>query len=249
MYIWLIHPLQDLLLPRSIIQRLAKGVLPPNTSIQKDAILALTKSATVFISMLASTANEVTERKTIQSQDVIKGLREIEMDQVMQIGVIGKDGKKSSRVEREVEMWESEVRGKRRGYRERVKARESGAGDTTMGTLVGEAEGEEHETKRQRLDPDDAGREGSAGPITQGTNNIKLNVGRRKSDEDQIEDDVGDEDADDSSEEEVFEDAEEDQDEPQADDDIDVDDESSRRKGVLAPDGRGEVDDSGDDSE
>jgi histone H3/H4 len=46
--------LQDLTLPKSIITRLAKGVLPPNTQIQANAILALSKSATVFINYLAS---------------------------------------------------------------------------------------------------------------------------------------------------------------------------------------------------
>ena len=45
---------QDLMLPRSIITRLAKGVLPPNTQIQQNAILAMTKSATVFINHLAN---------------------------------------------------------------------------------------------------------------------------------------------------------------------------------------------------
>lgn len=201
--------------------------------------------------MLASTANEVTERKTIQSHDVIKALREIEMDQVMQIGVMAQDGKRGGRVEREVEMWESEVRGKRRGYRERVKARESGAGDTTMGSVDVAADDEEHETKRQRIDINgDGARDSSTGPITHGTNNIKLNVGRRRSDDERFGDDGGDEDAvDESSEEEVFEDAEEDQDEAQVEDDVDVDDETSRRKGALAPDGRVEVGDSGDESE
>lgn len=44
---------QDLTLPKSIITRLAKGVLQPNTQIQANAILALSKSATVFINYLA----------------------------------------------------------------------------------------------------------------------------------------------------------------------------------------------------
>jgi hypothetical protein len=46
--------IDDLSLPKSIITRLAKGVLPPNTQIQANAILAMSKSATVFISHLAS---------------------------------------------------------------------------------------------------------------------------------------------------------------------------------------------------
>jgi len=37
-----------------MIMRLAKGVLPGNTQIQKDALLALSKSATVFINHLAA---------------------------------------------------------------------------------------------------------------------------------------------------------------------------------------------------
>jgi histone H3/H4 len=47
--------LQDLNLPKSIVQRLAKGVLPPNTQIQKDALLAMSKSATVFVNYITST--------------------------------------------------------------------------------------------------------------------------------------------------------------------------------------------------
>ncbi|KAL9012177.1 MAG: hypothetical protein Q9173_003046, partial [Seirophora scorigena] len=45
--------IEDLSLPRSMVQRLAKGVLPPNTQIQKDAITAMSKGATVFVSYIA----------------------------------------------------------------------------------------------------------------------------------------------------------------------------------------------------
>ncbi len=44
--------LQTYALPKSIITRLAKGVLPANTQIQANAILAITKSTTLFISHL-----------------------------------------------------------------------------------------------------------------------------------------------------------------------------------------------------
>ena len=40
-------------MPRTMIQRLAKGVLPPNTQIQKDAITAFTKAATLFVSYIS----------------------------------------------------------------------------------------------------------------------------------------------------------------------------------------------------
>ena len=45
---------QDLSLPKSMVARLAKGVLPANTQIHKDALLALHKSATVFVNYIAS---------------------------------------------------------------------------------------------------------------------------------------------------------------------------------------------------
>ena len=45
---------QDLTLPKSMVARLAKGVLPANTQIHKDALLALHKSATVFVNYIAS---------------------------------------------------------------------------------------------------------------------------------------------------------------------------------------------------
>ncbi|KAF4630092.1 hypothetical protein G7Y89_g8050 [Cudoniella acicularis] len=46
--------IEDLNLPKSIVTRLAKGVLPPNTQIQGNAMLAMTKSATVFVNYLAT---------------------------------------------------------------------------------------------------------------------------------------------------------------------------------------------------
>ncbi|KAF4510630.1 hypothetical protein G6O67_002506 [Ophiocordyceps sinensis] len=69
--------IEDLTLPKSIITRLAKGVLPPNTQIQANAILAMSKGATLFISYLASHANEHTtnaNKKTISPADVFKAL-------------------------------------------------------------------------------------------------------------------------------------------------------------------------------
>ncbi len=46
--------IEDFTLPRSIITRLTKGVLPPNTQVQGNAILAMSKSTTVFINYLAA---------------------------------------------------------------------------------------------------------------------------------------------------------------------------------------------------
>ncbi|KAI1308070.1 histone-fold-containing protein [Xylaria venustula] len=73
--------IEDLTLPKSIITRLAKGVLPSNTQIQANAILAMSKSATVFINHLANAANEHTQnnnKKTIMPGDVFAALEDIE---------------------------------------------------------------------------------------------------------------------------------------------------------------------------
>ncbi|KAI1079553.1 histone-fold-containing protein [Whalleya microplaca] len=75
--------IEDLNLPKSIITRLAKGVLPPNTQIQANAVLAMSKSATVFVNYLANAANEHTQsanKKTIMPADVFAALGDIEFD-------------------------------------------------------------------------------------------------------------------------------------------------------------------------
>ncbi|KAI0125812.1 histone-fold-containing protein [Xylariales sp. AK1849] len=80
--------IEELNLPKSIITRLAKGVLPPNTQIQANAILAMSKAATVFISHLANAANEITTssgKKTIMPQDVFDSLDEIEFPEFREV--------------------------------------------------------------------------------------------------------------------------------------------------------------------
>ncbi|KAJ5620542.1 Histone-fold [Penicillium lagena] len=71
---------EDYLLPRSLTIRLAKAALPPNTTIQKDAVLAIQKAATVFVSYLSSHANESTLKRTVAPADVLAALSELEFD-------------------------------------------------------------------------------------------------------------------------------------------------------------------------
>ncbi|PWN23093.1 histone-fold-containing protein [Microstroma glucosiphilum] len=64
-------------LPRAVVTRVAKAELPDSVQIRKDAILAVSKSATIFISYLAAVADEIAKqdsRKTISTQDVLEGL-------------------------------------------------------------------------------------------------------------------------------------------------------------------------------
>ncbi|KDN69850.1 putative histone-like transcription factor and archaeal histone [Colletotrichum sublineola] len=112
---------EDLNLPKSIITRLAKGVLPPNTQIQGNAVLAMSKSATVFINYLASHANEITvnaNKKTVSAEDVFKALDEIEF------GFLQYNQIQSA---------------KRNNYRQKVAAKKGGS--AAAGVAVGAAAG------------------------------------------------------------------------------------------------------------
>ncbi|KUI66451.1 DNA polymerase epsilon subunit D [Cytospora mali] len=163
-------PIEELQLPKSIITRLAKGVLPPNTQIQANAILAMTKSATVFINHLANAANEVTSlqnKKTIMPADVFRALDDIEF------------GFMRERVEAEFSKFNETQTTKRSAYRKKVSAAkkaaktpgEAGAdtsmagtdADTTMAgadTTVNSAAdstaaGGQHRSKKARTDGND----------------------------------------------------------------------------------------------
>ena len=45
---------QDLSLPRAVVTRVSKSVLPANAQIQKEAVLAISKSATAFVNYISS---------------------------------------------------------------------------------------------------------------------------------------------------------------------------------------------------
>jgi len=88
---------QDYTLPKAVVIRLAKSVLPENTMIQKEAVAALVKSATVFVNYLAATyvlwevlvncrANDVTQqkgKKTINNEEILSALEITEFDMMI----------------------------------------------------------------------------------------------------------------------------------------------------------------------
>ncbi|KAI4283071.1 MAG: hypothetical protein L6R38_002424 [Xanthoria sp. 2 TBL-2021] len=109
--------IEDLSLPRTMVQRLAKGVLPPNTQIQKDAIVAMSKGATVFINHIADKANELalsTNKKTITPQNVLEALSQCEYEDFL------------PRVKAELERFNEIATGKRNEYRRKIKEKETG---------------------------------------------------------------------------------------------------------------------------
>ncbi|KAI5250497.1 histone-fold-containing protein [Aureobasidium subglaciale] len=103
---------EDLALPRTMISRLAKGVLPPNTSIHKDALLALSKSCTVFVNFLAANSNEYAQiagKKTIQPADVMAALKENEFEHFI------------PRLEAELKKYNTVQCDKRNSYRRKIR--------------------------------------------------------------------------------------------------------------------------------
>ncbi|KKY36796.1 putative cbf nf-y family transcription factor [Diaporthe ampelina] len=210
-------PIEELQLPKSIITRLAKGVLPPNTQIQANAILAMTKSATVFINHLANAANEVTtlqNKKTVMPADVFRALDDIEF------------GFMRERVEAEFAKFNEVQTSKRSTYRKKVAAAkkatkgpgEDGAevstagtdGDTTMGGA---------DTTVNSVADSGAGQPRAKKARTDGNNGDQMDVDEEvadASDPESVPDEEGDEDEEDEEAEEDEDggdDAEEDDDE------------------------------------
>ncbi|KAF9773001.1 hypothetical protein IL306_009263 [Fusarium sp. DS 682] len=100
-----------------------EGVLPPNTQIQANAIMALSQSTTVFINYLASHANENTVnagKKTISPADVFKALEEIEFAFLREP------------LEAEFAKFNAVQTEKRTSYRQKVRAKKSDGADTDM---------------------------------------------------------------------------------------------------------------------
>ncbi|KAJ3090064.1 DNA polymerase epsilon subunit 3 [Quaeritorhiza haematococci] len=74
---------EDLELPRTIINRVVKNALPENVLLQKDAKSALAKACTVFINYLTATANDLARQhnqKTVVASHIFNALETIEFD-------------------------------------------------------------------------------------------------------------------------------------------------------------------------
>ncbi|KAJ5009267.1 hypothetical protein K4K57_009095 [Colletotrichum sp. SAR 10_99] len=108
--------IEDLNLPKSIITRLAKGVLPPQSQIQANAVLAMSKSATVFINYLAAHA-----------EDVFKALEDIEF------------GFLREPLEQEFAKFNQIQSAKRSSYRQKVAAKKGGAAAGAAAGVAGAA--------------------------------------------------------------------------------------------------------------
>ncbi|KAK5658696.1 hypothetical protein OQA88_1505 [Cercophora sp. LCS_1] len=219
--------IEDLTLPKSIITRLAKGVLPPNTQIQANAILALSKSATVFVNHLAASANELTtsaNKKTIMPQDVFKALDETEF------------GFMRERVEAEFAKFNEVQTSKRSTYRKKVAALKkaavsgdgaSAAGDVSMMSTASH-DPNETETSMMRSDPGEPSRAAKKARIDPSNDESRMEVDDHEpSDAETVPDEHEEEEEDDDDDEEEDDDVEEEEEdeEDEADPDRDGDEE------------------------
>ncbi|EAW07782.1 putative CBF/NF-Y family transcription factor [Aspergillus clavatus NRRL 1] len=221
----------DYLLPRSLTLRLAKSVLPPNTAIQKDAVLAIQKAATVFVSYLSSHANEATLKRTLAPADVFAALSELELD-AFQL-----------RLEKELEAFTELKAGKRKakkgGAEAEAEGAGAGAGQQAVKTDAGDAVRKAKRVKRGE----------EAGVSATQT------VDEEDDDDDddtQEEPEQGLENGDEAEEEEESEEEEEDEDETQ-DEEEDVDrvedlDRDLRPQRTMDPDAAGDETDSEDET-
>ncbi|SAL98949.1 hypothetical protein [Absidia glauca] len=78
--------IEDHELPKANVTRVLKQSLPHGTALQKNAKLAVSKAATVFISYITSLAHDTAKssnHKTITTADVMKAMEVAELDHLI----------------------------------------------------------------------------------------------------------------------------------------------------------------------
>ena len=78
---------EDLNLPNSVVARIIKEALPSNVNVSRDARLAMSKAASVFVLYATSCANAFAtagKRKTITGQDVLMAMEEMEFEKFVE---------------------------------------------------------------------------------------------------------------------------------------------------------------------
>lgn len=75
---------EDLNLPNAVITRIIKDAIPDGVNVSKEARLAISKAASVFVLYATSCSNNFAlkaKRKTIAAKDVLDALEDMEFDQ------------------------------------------------------------------------------------------------------------------------------------------------------------------------
>lgn len=77
----------DLKLPTAVIQRLVKSAVSDKTIVSRETKTAIARAASVFILHTSNFANEAAvsnNRKTINAQDVLQGLSDLDCDELIE---------------------------------------------------------------------------------------------------------------------------------------------------------------------
>ncbi|EWC48354.1 hypothetical protein DRE_02123 [Drechslerella stenobrocha 248] len=170
--------IDDNTLPKTTITRLAKGVLPQNTQIQKDAVTAFTRGTMVFVNYLASAANDITQKngkKTIMPKDVLEALDVIEFPGLKE------------RLEVELQKFTEKQEQKRAKAKARPSIGNTTAADTTTEPMSEDDDAAARPSKRQRKSLAGEGKPGDGDESGDAVEGNILDDGSQDDDEDERE--------------------------------------------------------------
>ncbi|KAK6195329.1 hypothetical protein SNE40_000785 [Patella caerulea] len=117
---------EDLNLPNAVVTRIIKEAIPDGVNVSKEARLAISKAASVFVLYATSCSNNFAlkaKRKTINAADVISAMEDMEFEQFVEP------------LQECLEAFRNEQKGKREASQQRKKDREqsgNSAGDSTL---------------------------------------------------------------------------------------------------------------------
>ncbi|XP_005112415.1 DNA polymerase epsilon subunit 3 [Aplysia californica] len=78
---------EDLNLPNAVVTRIIKDAIPDGVAVSKEARLAISKAASVFVLYATSCSNNFalkSKRKTINAQDVLSAMEDMEFEQFIE---------------------------------------------------------------------------------------------------------------------------------------------------------------------
>ncbi|KAI8750649.1 DNA polymerase epsilon subunit 3 [Biomphalaria glabrata] len=78
---------EDLNLPNAVVSRIIKDAIPEGVNVSKEARLAISKAASVFVLYATSCSNNFAiknKRKTITAQDVLNAMEDMEFEQFIE---------------------------------------------------------------------------------------------------------------------------------------------------------------------
>jgi DNA polymerase epsilon subunit 3 len=148
---------EDLNLPNSVIAKIIKDALPDGVNVSKDARLAISKAASVFVLYSTSCANNFAtqnKRKMISAQDVFEAMKEMEFEQFIEP------------LQRNLEAYRKGQKGKKDATEKRKKEKGTSSAVTAVGNDDEEQEvddegeveeGEENEAGGDSVHNDDDG--------------------------------------------------------------------------------------------